>query len=73
MTKKRNYTIQHNRKIVKCPKCKTSIIDGEKCLECEKDEIAKDMGEKLLKYPEDVSNGTLRIGMWENDCKTDKT
>ena len=51
MKNKRKYTIKQNRNIVKCPKCKTSIIKGEKCLKCEKDD-------EILKYPKDVSNNS---------------
>lgn len=45
---KRNYTIQHNRRITKCPKCKTSIIEGVKCLKCEEMTIVDAV--KKLKY-----------------------
>ncbi len=31
---KRKYTIKQNRPIVKCPTCKTTIIEGEICPTC---------------------------------------
>lgn len=57
--KKRNYTIQHNRRIVTCPTCKKGMIEGMECYNCKRDV------DRLLRYPQDVSNKKVKAGWWK--------
>jgi methionyl-tRNA synthetase len=36
MKKKRKYTIEKKRRIVKCPECKRSKIEGMECYNCKR-------------------------------------
>ena len=61
MVKKRKYTIKKNRPIVKCITCGKSHVEGEKCPYCE------NPIRKVLKYPQDVPEKGVRIGLWQVD------